>query len=312
MLRLGRISGAVAAAMVALFALPAAAQDVCSALRGQLAQLDQNGGGQYQQLLNQLGVAQAQYNQLYAQAQAMGCIVLFQVFAPPQCGPIRQTLNQMQANVNAIERAVRQAGRGQDNAARANILTAMRLNNCSTQAPANTYRALCVRASDGFFYPLAYTATPDTFEEAATLCAAQCQGAELYVHRNPGEGVEDAVNLNGDRYADLPTAFAFQTAFNPQNACRPTPELQATIDQRIAEDLRNGGNGDLLEITVTGQLIPLPVPRPVFAEDPETLANRAGGFVPGEMNFPAGPAVADAGDAGGGVRLIGPAYYYAR
>lgn len=312
MRKMVRSVGAVATAFFALLTLPAAAQDICSTLRSQLAQLEQGGGGQYQQLVNQLGAAQSQYNQMYAQAQAMGCIVLFQIFAPPQCGPIRQTLNQLQANVNALERAVRQMGRGQVTAARNNILAAMQRNNCSAQAPAGTFRTLCVRPTDGFYYPLAYMTTPDRFEDAAALCAAQCQGAELYVHRNPGENVEDAVTLEGDRYTDLPTAFAFRTAFNPRNACHPTPQLQATIEERIAEDLRDGRNGDLLEITVTGELIPLPITRPPFAEDPDTLANRTGGFVPGEMTFPAGPAVAEAGDAGGGVRLIGPAYYYAR
>lgn len=309
-LRVAKLATCLVAALLVLIAGPAAAQGVCDALRSQLAQIDQGGNGQqaaYDQLVAQLNATNAQYAQVYAQAQQMGCIVLFQRFAPAQCQGILPQLNQLEANVTALDRAVRQASRGQTIGARANILSAMRINNCPLQAPrANTYRTLCVRPADGFYYPLNYATTPDRFEADATICAQQCEGATLYVHRNPGEEVEAAVNLDGGRYVDLPQAFAYRTSIDPANVCHPTPELQAVIDQLIAEANFDGA----LQITVTAALVPLPIPRPVATEDPETLANRTGGFVLGETPLPTAPTIADAGATT--VRLIGPAYYYAR
>ncbi len=100
----------------------------------------------------------------------MGCIVLFQVFAPPQCGPIRQTLSQLQANVPSLERALRQTGQGRSNTARSNIMTAMRMINCSLEDNRGLFRTVCVRPTDGYYYPLSYSTTPERFDlDAATL-----------------------------------------------------------------------------------------------------------------------------------------------
>lgn len=302
---------AVALAALVLFAGPAFAQDVCTSLRGQLAELDRQGGNtqqQYQSLADQYARARSSYDQAYAQARQMGCMVLFQRFAPPQCTSVRQSLSALEANMNNLQRAVQAAGRGQTNVMRNSLLSALAANNCSLQAPVvTTYRTICVRPGDGYWFPISYSTTPDHFTDDALACRSQCAAATLFVHRNPGEEVDQAVTLNGERYADLPYAFAYRLGFDPSFACRPSSNVrQAPIPGAIVVA------PDPLEVAERdGPVVPIPFPRPTPTEDPDTIANRAGGFTPGDAIVPEAPAIAGL-TTEGGVRLIGPAFYYTR
>lgn len=309
----GGISAAVAALVV--FVVPAFAQDVCTALRGQLAELDRQGGNtqqQYQALSNQYARARATYDQAYAQARQMGCMVLIQRFAPPQCGGVRQSLSAQEANLNNLQRALQVAGGGQATAVRNTVLAELARNNCSLQAPVeapvrDTYRTICVRPGDGYWFPLSYSTTRTHFTADTLACRSQCEGATMFFHRNPGEDVDRAVTLNGERYAELPYAFAYRMGFDPSLACRPSPEiLQAAIPGAVVVTT------DPRKVTEQeGPVVPIPFPRPMPTEDPDTTANRAGGFTPGDTIVAERPAMAGL-TTESGVRLIGPAFYYAR
>lgn len=87
-----------------------------------------------------------------------------------------------------------------------------------------TYRTMCVRLCDGFYFPISFTTTRNKFEEDAKRCERQCPSrSRLYVYRNPGEDLEHMVDLKEEPYARLPTAFRFQTAYDPQCTCRGNP-----------------------------------------------------------------------------------------
>lgn len=309
----GRAFQAILAVAALAAAGPALAQNVCDILRGQLAQA---GGGNAGALAAQLAAAQGRLAGLEGQFRQNGCNVIFQVFAPPQCAGIRQAVSAARADVANLQQALARAGGGQPAGTRQQILAAMAANNCGAAPPAAgqgptataTYRTVCVRPGDGFWFPIQYSTTRRDFEADAQKCLAACQGAELYFHRNPGEGMEQAVNVEGERYADLPYAFAFRTAYDPANACRLSPELLAALRQPAEATERTA----MAAVAEPAPGIPLPVPRPAFAEDPDTLANRAGAYVPGVTPLPIGPALADDGGAPGDIRLVGPAYYYAR
>jgi hypothetical protein len=61
-----------------------------------------------------------------------------------------------------------------------------------------------------------------------------------------------------------------------------------------------------------GGVPPVPVPQPAAGEDPETLANRAGAFVPAPV-VPAPASVAGlSADGQRSVRIVGPSYFYAQ
>jgi hypothetical protein len=85
-----------------------------------------------------------------------------------------------------------------------------------------TYRTLCVRTCDGFYYPISFSTVPSRFPDDEHVCQRTCPAAEvvLFTHRNPGEDVNQAVSLSGKAYRDLPNAFHYRQAFDSACSCR--------------------------------------------------------------------------------------------
>lgn len=92
-----------------------------------------------------------------------------------------------------------------------------------------TFRTICVRSCDGFYYPISYATTPDRFRDDEQTCQRTCPAAEvqLYTYHNPGEDVAQAVSLGGRPYTELPTAFAYRKAMTPACSCRRPGESWA-------------------------------------------------------------------------------------
>jgi len=88
-------------------------------------------------------------------------------------------------------------------------------------APATTYRTVCVRLCDGGYFPVSYAALPERFASDEMTCQSSC-GAEarLFVYPNPGADPKDLVDLSGQPYRELPTAFQFQERFEPSCGCK--------------------------------------------------------------------------------------------
>jgi hypothetical protein len=93
----------------------------------------------------------------------------------------------------------------------------------------NTYRTLCVRTCDGFFFPISFATVPGRFGDDEQTCKRLCPAAEtqLFAHRNPGEEVDQAVSINGTPYTQLPNAFKYRTAFNSSCSCRASGQSWA-------------------------------------------------------------------------------------
>src|SRR5262249_30696789 len=89
-------------------------------------------------------------------------------------------------------------------------------------SPSSTFRTLCVRSCDGYYFPISYAATQAKFAEDEKICQRTCPAAEvtLYVHHNPGEDVSRAVSLAGKPYTELPTAFQYRKEFVASCSCR--------------------------------------------------------------------------------------------
>lgn len=89
---------------------------------------------------------------------------------------------------------------------------------------AGTYRTMCVRLCDGYYFPVSFSATRDRFGRDAKTCENSCGGqARLFVYRNPGADVEDMVDLRGQPYRKLNTAFLYRTEYVPACRCKPNP-----------------------------------------------------------------------------------------
>lgn len=93
-----------------------------------------------------------------------------------------------------------------------------------------TYRTVCVRMCDGFFVPISFSTRRDNFQQDRAKCRATCgDDARLFFHRNPGEAIEDAVDLSGRPYNHLPNAFRFRKTRVEGCACRPPPWSEAEV-----------------------------------------------------------------------------------
>ena len=107
---------------------------------------------------------------------------------------------------------------------------------------AQTYRTLCVRSCDGYYFPISFATRPENFQADAQQCRARCPSAvvELYVHENPGGTVEQMVSLSGRPYQSIPTAFLYRDEYVEGCSCNPytlalekAEELAANTDPTV-------------------------------------------------------------------------------
>ncbi len=87
-------------------------------------------------------------------------------------------------------------------------------------AVAGSYRTICVRTCDGFYFPVSWSVKAEDVERDAGACARLCPGSptELFSYRSDEE-VDAARGSTGRLYKDLPTAYAFRAKQDPACAC---------------------------------------------------------------------------------------------
>lgn len=111
--------------------------------------------------------------------------------------------------------------------------------------PAGTYRTVCVRLCDGYYFPVSFAVGADGLERDRGVCESRC-GAQgrLFVHRNPGGSTDDLQDLAGRPYRQLRTAFLYRTEFVPSCKCQPDPWETASQDRHrlyaLAAAVRKG------------------------------------------------------------------------
>lgn len=112
-----------------------------------------------------------------------------------------------------------------------------------------TYRTVCVRSCDGFYFPISFATVPARFPDDEKTCKALCPAADasLFTYRNPGEDMHSAVSLNGQPYTSIPNAFAYRQKFNPTCSCKAAGQTWAEALKNI-DDKSTAQQGD---ITVT-------------------------------------------------------------
>jgi len=233
---------------------------MCLRLESQLAAIDRGASidparaEQIKRYEDAAAKQQAELDRLGQQSQRLGCqgAGFFSLFSgqSPQCGPLNNQIQQMRANLDRTLTDIQrlQGNSGEREYQRRGILVALGQNDCGPQyrqyvtagpggffdslfggvgpapnAPlAGTYRTLCVRTCDGYYFPISYSTVPSKFAEDEQLCHRLCPAAEvtLYTHRNPGEDVSRAVSTSGRLYTDLPAAFSYREQLNAACNCR--------------------------------------------------------------------------------------------
>lgn len=346
------------AAVACLLAYPTLAQsDICTRLEARLIAFD-NGSGisasdKSQALEKSIRDQQEELDQATAEAHRADCLGLFQRFkANSSCNALTASINRMRAKLNRLNAArdpADERGFGGRNKRR-ELIRALAANHCGPHyedyvEPARrgtfvdslfsrrlfrdrgwgdpfsygTFRTLCVRICDGYYFPISFTTVQSRFARDAKLCQSMCPGTEvaLYVHRNPGEESEAMVSLASEPYTALPTAFRYRQEYDRGCKCGKIIAAPAATSDAVVSFLLPA-RADPLSFArrtdVTGPPptnLPMPLPGPNASEDPETLANRSGDLVPAITAPPASAAVGGlSADGERHVRLVGPTYFF--
>lgn len=85
-----------------------------------------------------------------------------------------------------------------------------------------TYRTLCVRLCDGYYFPVSFSTLPNHFPRDQEACQSRCAApTELYYYQNPGGAVDQMVAVNSSEpYTKLPTAFRYRKEYVKGCSCK--------------------------------------------------------------------------------------------
>jgi hypothetical protein len=279
--------------------------------------------------------------------ESRGGFFLFGSFQrSPQCDQLTSQIGRMRTNLDRMMGEVERMRGGDVNrdARRRQLIAALAQNNCGPQyraavastqprgglfeslfgpgsvfrpdsgspgwsAPSGSYRTVCVRTCDGFYFPVSYTTVPSKFAEDEQICRRMCPAAEavLYSYRNPGEDVSQAVSQGGRTYAELPAAFAYRKAFNPACSCKLEGQTWADALKHLDDSTIERG-----DIVVTEEQAKK-LSQPVDAKG-RPLAAKPKGAAPKEAAPKAAAKTAAEPQEGGKrqIRAVGPAFYPVR
>jgi hypothetical protein len=248
---------------------------------------DSQRGDQVRRLEESIGKQQSELDRTLGQARKRGCegggfFALFTGQAP-ECQPLNAQIQQMRDNLDRsmsdLER-IKSGNNSEFDGQRRQLIGQLAQNNCGPQyraaaveagpmgfldalfngriispggdgAPSGTFRTVCVRACDGYYFPISYSTVPSRFADDQRVCQRECPAtdAQLYTYRNPGEDINQAVSLGGQPYTALPAAFQYRKEFTAACSCRRP-------GQSWADALKNADDASTLEsgdIVVTDQ-----------------------------------------------------------
>ncbi len=111
--------------------------------------------------------------------------------------------------------------------------------------PYATYRTICVRLCDGYYFPVSFSTLPNHFQRDSDVCQSKCAApVELYYHQNPGSAVEQAVGAKTQEpYTKLKSAFRYRKEYVAGCSCKAaeytpapgTPQNSAAPPDRRTE-----------------------------------------------------------------------------
>jgi hypothetical protein len=213
----------------------------------------------------------------------------------PQCGPITSQIQQLRGTLDRMISDLEQlknGNSGQEGQRRA-LIGQLAQNNCGAQyaaaanswggpqgffdalfgggtvvnpggdgAPSGTYHTVCVRACDGFYFPISYSTVPSRFVDDARACTRLCPAAEaeLYSFRNPGENMEQAISVAGQPYTTLPNAFRYRKEIIAGCSCRRPGQSWADA-LKNADDASTLESGDIVVTDENAKALSQPKPQ---------------------------------------------------
>lgn len=90
------------------------------------------------------------------------------------------------------------------------------------EAQSGSFRTVCVRTCDGFYFPISYGTSSARFAQDEKTCQRLCPASEvmLFSYRTTGEDITQATSIGGQPYTALPNALKYRTEFNPTCSCK--------------------------------------------------------------------------------------------
>lgn len=181
-----------------------------------------------------------------------------------------------------------------------------------------TFRTMCVRSCDGYYFPISFSTTQDKFEEDAETCQNMCPGSEvqLFFHGMPNQSPEQMISYRTDiAYAEEPYAFAYRKKINPECSCNFSQVKSTDIPGLDTSELEGLEDLGVPEDESKSERIGLPIFRQDRFLNPEAQDNSLGSFTMADLRrlgAPATPKNADKIVNNGKnkrIRIVGPAFF---
>ncbi len=109
-----------------------------------------------------------------------------------------------------------------------------RSDNTFGSLPFATYRTVCVRLCDGFFFPVSFSTLPNHFGRDAEQCQSRCAApVELYYHANPGGDIRQAMSMKSQTpYTSLRSAFKYTKEYVNGCSCKEAEYVPAAGEKK--------------------------------------------------------------------------------
>ena len=113
-----------------------------------------------------------------------------------------------------------------------------------------TYRTVCVRLCDGYYFPISFATLPNRFALDVDVCQSKCAApVELYYHPNPGGAMEQAVSAKSQEpYTRLKSAFRYRKEYVQGCSCKEAeyvpPAGTVTVPLPVAPGTPPAGAAD--------------------------------------------------------------------
>ena len=298
---------------------------------------------------------QSELDRVTSQAKRMGCDSsgFFSLFSgqSAQCGPVNNQIQQMRANLEQITTSLERLrtggfGGAERDSQRRSVLAALAQNNCGPQyanaargpgsfletlfgnnnnnpmtpgvdlgPQSGTYRTVCVRTCDGFYFPISFATVPARFPDDEKTCKNLCPAAEatLFSYRNPGEDMNQAVSINGQSYSSSPNAFRYRQEFNPSCSCKAAGQTWSDALKSIDDKAAAEQQGDIIVTEENAKKMSRPQTKPAPAAAKKGTAAAVPDATPAP-DAPPSPAAPSSGTPSESkpIRSVGPTFIPAR
>lgn len=99
--------------------------------------------------------------------------------------------------------------------------------------PFATYRTVCVRLCDGYYFPISFSTLENHFARDIEACQSKCAApVDLYFHQNPGGSMDQALSVTDRRpYTSLKTAFRYRKEYVSGCSCKQSEYTPSPADR---------------------------------------------------------------------------------